>query len=226
MKIIESVLHTTDLDSLEDFYRNTLQLPIISNDSETLRIKVGESILTFMKTDSSTPYHFAFNIPQNQITQALEWLKERVDILPDEHGEIIDFANWNAHSVYFYDPDNNIVELIARHDLTNESDQPFFSESIRSISEMGIVTDDINPIHHTLTEICQLPQYDGNLWRFCALGDAEGLFIVVNRQVKDWFPTGDKAYPSPFSSIISVDNNRYLASFSNGLLQVTPTEQL
>jgi len=34
--------------------------------------------------------------------------------------------------------------------------------------------------------------------RFCAVGDENGLFIVVNNELKKWFPTGDLIEQSDF----------------------------
>ena len=49
-----------------------------------------------------------------------------------------------------------------------------------------------------LNEKTGIEVYDGNFERFCAIGDEHGLFIVINKAVKDWFPTNDKAFSSEF----------------------------
>ena len=46
-----------------------------------------------------------------------------------------------------------------------------------------------------------LDKYDGDYERFCAVGDENGLFIVVNYNDKKWFPQMDEAKPFPFEII-------------------------
>ena len=46
-----------------------------------------------------------------------------------------------AHSIY--DADKNIVELIARHNQPTASQSPFSGKSLVSISEIGLVTQDV-----------------------------------------------------------------------------------
>lgn len=82
-------------------------------------------------------YHFAINVPQNQFEDAVTWLSDRVELLSDtETGDSeIFFEDWNAHAVYCLDPAGNLLELIARHDLSNDSDRPFGSENFLEVSE-------------------------------------------------------------------------------------------
>ena len=58
---------------------------------------------TFVHGDA-TPHHFAFHVAD------LEPWKQRLDV-SEEH----DFSSWGgARAVYFRDPEENVVELIAR----------------------------------------------------------------------------------------------------------------
>src|SRR5438874_12694704 len=86
-------------------------------------------------------YHFAINIPANKIREAKAWLSNKVQLLwmEDYKSDIADFVNWHAKSVYFFDPAGNIVELIARFDLDNTSDEIFSSKQFLSVSEIGLV---------------------------------------------------------------------------------------
>jgi hypothetical protein len=73
-------------------------------------------------------YHFAFNIPENQIRSAKEWLMPRTVLLKDEQGnDYFQHSGWNSEAVYFKDPAGNILEFIARHDLSNAVDGDFDS---------------------------------------------------------------------------------------------------
>ncbi|MGA9325035.1 MAG: VOC family protein, partial [Salegentibacter sp.] len=133
-----------------------------------------------------------------QEEEALRWLKERVSILKSNSDEIIDFSNWDAKSVYFYDEDKNVVEFISRGHLNKPESAIFSGKSIVGISEIGIPTENIQEKFDFLQRNCSLEIFDGSFERFCAIGDPQGLFITINKNMKDWFPTGDKAFSSDF----------------------------
>ena len=198
MKIKELILFTNKLDLQIDFYATVLELPIVISTPEYTSFKIGESILTFKYRKNTTPYHFAFNIPSNKEKEALYWLKERVDILSFDDKEIIDFSSWNAKAIYFYDLDKNIVEFISRKNIDLISEQKFSSKEIYNISEIGIHSENIEETFQKLNNINESTIYSGDLERFCAIGDENGLFIVVNSNLKKWFPTGDEIYQSDF----------------------------
>jgi catechol-2,3-dioxygenase len=73
------------------------------------------------------------NIPENKIEEAQDWLlQHNCKLLKATPNEVIDveknivyFHTIHAHSVYFYDPAGNLVELIARHHLNNSSIKQF-----------------------------------------------------------------------------------------------------
>jgi hypothetical protein len=154
--------------------------------------------LTFVFKANVTPYHFAFNIPANREVDALIWLKKRVQILPFGHEEIINFKSWNANAIYFYDKDRNIVEFISRKNLDIPNKKPFSSGSILNISEIGLATTRIEKIYQELNRMQRIEIFDGNFKRFCAAGNDEGMFILVNHKIKKWFPTNDEVFVSDF----------------------------
>lgn len=192
----EITLQTKNADALYDFYKNTLQLNIVKPDSKTISINAGKSTLIFEQTnDGEKPfYHFAFNIPSNKIEEALQWLKERVELLwiEDYKSFIAEFTHWNARSVYFLDVAGNIVELIARFDLHDEVDETFSAKHIRNVSEIGIVfnTEQFDARVNELMQQYQLEYFSKQppMKHFRAIGDDEGLFIVVPDH-RNWYPT-------------------------------------
>ena len=139
--------------------------------------QVGNSRLKFVQNEKFQPYHFAINIPCNQENEALKWLQERVEILKDGNNEIQDFDFWNAKAIYFYDIDKNIVELIARKNLLNQSTKMFTTNALLEISEIGVPVNNIESTYNNLKEIVGLKIFDGGFERFCAIGDENGLFI-------------------------------------------------
>ncbi len=211
MKIKELTFFTSNFEAQIEFYSEVLEFDIVSKNTSACTFKVGNSLLKFVKSKKSKPYHFAFNISSNKEIEASDWLKERVTLLSFEEKEIINFESWKAKALYFYDADDNIVEFIARKNLNVESNLPFTNKSILNISEMAFASTNIKETVAILNSIKPIKKYSGDFKRFCTLGNEEGLFIIVNPTLKKWFPTDDDIYMSDFK--IKGDYN---LEFKNG----------
>ena len=135
MQICELQLSSAALYQQRQFYRQVLGFPVLQDTPDRLVLRAGASRLTFTRTDAGTGIaHYAFNIPENQLAAAKQWLQERTPLWTNTDGsDEFFFEAWNAHAVYFHDPDGNILELIARHTLPSASDQPFSEKSILNI---------------------------------------------------------------------------------------------
>jgi len=205
MNIAELILDTANLEGQIFFYNEVLNFDMLNKTDCSASFQIGKSILSLKVNKKALPYHFAFNIPFNKEIEALEWLKSRVEIIPYEDNQIIDFVNWKAKAVYFKDQDNNLVEFIARRAIDYKIESEFNSKSIINISEIGVGTDDIKRVYDQLNKLNPVSVFDGDFNKFCALGDNNGLFIIVDMLKKDWFPTGDQIYPSGF--IVKGDYN-------------------
>ena len=109
MRILKLSLLTADIDATANFYQNILGLSLIEMNKNSVTFQAGSSVLRFISVKDIHPiYHFAFNIPCNQIEQALQWAKGKVEIIPETDNNIIDdFKNWNARAFYFYDKNRN-----------------------------------------------------------------------------------------------------------------------
>src|SRR5437588_4830670 len=152
MKIDEVELLSGDVAALRDFYAGVLRLPT-QLAQDTLSVQAGSSRLTFRPAPTRWDgfYHFAFNIPENQVWEAKAWVLSRVPLIRDQAGQDeFDFESWNAHSVYFRDPAGNILEFIVRHNLPNRADRPFDERGILYISEIGIASEDVLETVHML----------------------------------------------------------------------------
>ncbi|WP_034259800.1 VOC family protein [Aequorivita capsosiphonis] len=221
MKIRELTLHTTLIDAQKKFYGEKLGLQVVHSNEKEIAFKLGKTILKFIKTAKSKPYHFAFNIPSNKVTAALEWLKERVEIQKDGDFEIVDFPAWNAESIYFYDADKNILEFIARKNLDNHNSEPFNSEDLLEISEIGIATNEFKEKFDFLISEVGAPKFGGGKEVFSALGSETGLFILIDLNRKDWFPTNDKAFAADFVAKIELGGKPKTIQFKNEKLNLT-----
>jgi len=121
MKINELKIYSSRFDKQIAFYSGKIGLKLIEETEYEAIFQIGKSKLIFKKSERFQPYHFAINIPANKENEALNWLKQRVEILRDGNYEIQNFDSWNARAIYFYDEDKNIVEFIARKNLKNEN---------------------------------------------------------------------------------------------------------
>lgn len=208
MKLEHIQIQTSDIQKTAAFYTNLLELPIIEKDTESVSIQVGASVLKFVNTPQfKSIYHFAFNIPENKLEEAIQWCKNKVDlILIKDQSVITNFENWNANAVYFYDNNGNLLEFIARHDLNNAQTATFSSKSILNISEIGIVNE--NPLTLGKELIAQhgleFFSKNDNDELFAAVGDNEGLLILV-RPNRNWYPTQTPSESNPVD--VRIENN-------------------
>jgi hypothetical protein len=119
------------------------------------------------------------------------WASLKLDLLNTEDNHVIaDFTNWNAKSFYFLDNNGNILEFIARRGLNNESHTPFNSSSIISISEFGLVTDNVADTAQKLRNNYGIPLFSRQpvLRNFAAVGDDNGL-LILSTTGRNWYPT-------------------------------------
>jgi catechol-2,3-dioxygenase len=124
----------------------------------------------------ASPHHFAFHVAD------LEPWKHRLDV-----GEEHDFSSWgSARSVYFRDPEQNVVELVARPQARPEL----------SLAEVGLPVEDVPAAVQALQRELDLAMYDDGDESFAPLGDDDGLLIVV-RVGRGWFPVGEPSGAAP-----------------------------
>ena len=211
MRILELQLQTNKLKEQMEFYTSVLGLKTSCSSSGSVTFDIGSSNLTFTDDLSiENPfYHFAINIPENQINEAIHWLKSKTELMEYKNSQLVNFPNWNAHSVYFYDAGGNIAELIARHNLNNASNKEFTAASFLNISEVGMPVDSIKDFYNSLNQKLNEKLWWGNLETFAAIGDEEGLFIAVPPQ-RNWFPTDKPSRIFPLT--VKTENKKALSS--------------
>lgn len=192
MQIKSLELYTRQLRVMLDFYANILELPVLEQSQNQFTVQAGQSDLTFVQKDDSTlyPCHYAFNIPEASLAASKQWLQARVLLLIDAEGRDEFYSeNWNAHLIYYTDPDGNIGEFTARHDFIKSNEPRSTSHPVISLAEIGITVDDVPKfVADVESETGLLPyrqQVDPN---FTAVGDENGSLIVV-KTGRTWFPT-------------------------------------
>lgn len=193
-------LQTSCLEEMVDFYA-ALGLPMLARGPGYGVLRAGTTQLMWQQAPpGSLPiYHFAFDIPRNQLNEAAAWLSQRLILLEQDGATQFDFPDWNASSVYFYDPAGNIVEFIARANLANDHQGEFGSEQILRVSELGWPVEDPQQAQQ---------QFGLPAWRdygpFKALGGETGLILLVP-EGRPWKPTDIPARMEPATVVCELD---------------------
>ena len=187
MHIQELRLYTHHLDRQRDFYARVLDLPLLSSSQDQFALAAGSSTLVFFAASEPQPlnYHFAFNISEPQFAEIKQWLTARIPLLTEPDGaDELDFPDWQAHSIYFPDPDGNILEFIARRRLTHPQPQP----RLARVSEIGLVVEQVPDFAQEIETRTGIPAFgDSSGEMFRAMGDDNGLLIAVKRG-RLWLP--------------------------------------
>jgi catechol-2,3-dioxygenase len=213
MKMFELRLKYHDLKEARAFYHGVLKLAVLEETADLLVLQAGSTRLVFEREiDWQGKYHFAFDVPENQINEATAWITGKAK-LATLNGQTIfnSSSHWNSNMVYFYDLAGNILEFIARHNRHNASDEPFSERSIISVSEIGLATGDVQQTVKWLCNTLGVTVYDGaGSDTFSAVGDELGLLIVV-KAGRNWYPeTGIPAGLNPVSiSLIDQERGEY-----------------
>ncbi|HLP96658.1 MAG TPA: VOC family protein [Saprospiraceae bacterium] len=216
MKINSLTLFTPFLQETLRFYHELLGFNLVEQTNHSFGLKVGQSLLRFEAIETGRPhYHFAFSIPKNNVREAGLWLEQRTPLIPNEAAStLIHFANWKAHAMYFYDPQGNIVEFIAREDLDATSDAPFSATSVLGLNEIGIVVD--APLEWARYFMTQAPvpffSRGPVTDTFTALGDDEGL-LIISHPGRNWFPTQIAAEKHPLRAELITGNQHFSLNF-------------
>ncbi|TBW26748.1 VOC family protein [Gramella sp. KN1008] len=221
MKITKLTIYSDNIKEQLKFYRDELNFEVRNYSEKSFEIVAGYSVLRFQYKENATPYHIAFHIPDRQEHEALAWIENKMSALRHNKEKIIDFSNWQAMSVYFYDCDKNIMEFISRRDFSKPKSAIFDPSNIVGIAEIGLVTDNVKEKFEQVNLECGLHRFDGDYERFCAIGEPSGLLITINNKLKDWFPTSDKAYMSAFELEFEHRGDKFDLSYSDNELKIS-----
>jgi hypothetical protein len=157
VRIVGAVFRAADPDALAAWYAEELG--------------AGPSFVA----GETAPHHFAFHVAE------LDPWRERLGV-----SEEYDFSHWDdARAVYFRDPEQNVVELLARPRPRPEL----------TLAEVGLPVGDVPAAVEALAAV-GLEPYDEWSDHFAPLGDADGLVIVV-RVGRGWFPVDVPAGAAP-----------------------------
>jgi catechol 2,3-dioxygenase-like lactoylglutathione lyase family enzyme len=189
VELVEIRLASAHPDAQRSLYGDVLGLEV-SGAADALAVQIGATRFV-VEAGQSSPQHLAFRIPSAAYADALGWLAERVELLADDGGgQAFAFPDWNADAAYFRDPDQNVVELIAHHDLPEPYRPPFRPGSLLGVCEVGVPVDDVGEYLESLERRTGARRWSGDGVSFAAAGDKRGSLIVVRRG-RVWYPTQD-----------------------------------
>jgi catechol 2,3-dioxygenase-like lactoylglutathione lyase family enzyme len=221
MQIKEVGLLTDHMEAMEKFYGTLLELELLKENTSSISLRTGNSILSFQQAPGQDKpfYHVAFTIPTNQLAAAKKWVQDRnIHLLSKDDKDEFYFPYWDATAFYFYDPSGNLMEFIAHHSLDNAVDEAFDSGQLLCISEIGLPVDDVPDTINTMNGQYQLEPFAGDGKQFAPIGDAEGMFIVIDKEMP-WFPDGRT--PGVFATEVKVETGRTGSiSLQNGLYSI------
>ena len=192
--ILKLRLQAFKLREMQEFYADTIGFDVELSKGRLL-VQAGGTFIQFDEISEKDfavadrpHYHIAWAIPESKFAKAKAWLADRTPLLrhPDGRDEF-HFRRANRHAVYFADPMSNILELIARHDMTGESSGNFDLVDVLYVNHIGLVIDDmkkaIDQIGHSLgLELTAEPSPN-----FAKLGDAHRHLTLVTRN-RLWIP--------------------------------------
>ncbi|MGW7162683.1 VOC family protein [Paenibacillus taichungensis] len=208
MQIKEVNLFTDQMEAVKQFYGTLLELELLEESTSSISLRTGNSILSFQQTsDQEKPfYHVAFTIPTNQLAEAKKWVQDRnIPLLSKDDKDEFYFPYWDATAFYFYDPSGNLMEFIAHHSLDNAVEETFDSRQLLCISEIGLPVDDVPDTISKMNGQYHLEPFAGDGKQFAPIGDAEGMFIVIDKETP-WFPDGRN--PGVFATEVKVETGQ------------------
>jgi len=191
MRIRAVTLPARDTAEVADAYR-ALGFPVRTAE-DAVEVGIGPSRLRFAHDPGyEGAHHLAFTVPTGSFAAARAWIGERAEVIaPDGRDEFAGPGTWDSRSVYFRGPDAQVLELIERRALASEGRVAgaFRASDVVSVSEVGVVVDDV-PAAVALLEEAGLHPYGGfGTDVFAAVGDVDGLVILVARD-RAWVPEG------------------------------------
>jgi catechol 2,3-dioxygenase-like lactoylglutathione lyase family enzyme len=204
----EVELSAPDLEATRAFYAGVLQLGELPAESG-LALAAGRTRLSFRASPPGEHprYHLAFSVPLARFDAARRLVVAHTPLITTGGDEVIVHASWDAIAFYFCDPAGSILECIARRGESADDPSAPEAPGIGSVCEVGVVIDDVPAMAATLRGTLGVAPFRGSEGEtFTALGDKEGLLILVQRG-REWYPsTGLAAAPSPLQLTLTLDN--------------------
>ncbi len=208
MRIDEVQLAVPDLAAARAFYAGVLRLAELPA-TDGLTFAAGRTRLALRAAPAGERprYHLAFAVPLARFDAARRLVAAQTPLIAADGDEVIEHAGWDAVAFYFRDPAGSILECIARRAGPADAAGAPEAPAIGAVCEVGIVVDEVPAMAATLRAELGVAPFRGSEGEtFTALGDDEGLLIVVRRG-REWYPsTGLAAAPAPLQLALTLDD--------------------
>lgn len=180
--------------SLCDFYAETLGFAPVPGSQRS--VTAGETTVWFELGDTD-PGHFAFTVDAD-IDSVVAWLDGHdIDILETGEGPSIRFNFLECDSVYFEDPEGNVIEYICYDGQSSGEFEP--ETDLGEATEIGMTVPEVVPFVEALTDALDIEAMEefeeGDL---VFVGDRNARFVVAP-EGRPWYPTDREAKVGPVS---------------------------
>lgn len=187
MRINVLQLPVSDVASVAAWFGDVMQLPVHDG-----AVRIGWTTLQLRDADGDPVggVHLAFNVPADRFEAATQWLLARSPLQRNAKGEAhFTFGGrWESESIYYDGPDGLILELIGRRRLpASGRSGAFHGSELTCVSEVGLPVADVAALTAQAEDSFGLQPLSPPTPYFAALGDDEGLLIVVDA-TRHWFP--------------------------------------
>lgn len=203
-------LHTVSVQGIKQFYHDKLRFPIIYESNDEIRFQPTEHFsLTFKETaEPLSPAHFAFEVPNSEFENVVNWLqKTGVVLLEWTDGRIIDDFE-TGKNVYFRDGDGNLLEIITHTYIQEGILCPRGELKILYLREIGFPVDNVIDFRELLVHILnfKLDKVSDN-FTFAIGGTAHA---VIPSKKRKWIPIAMTALPPTMNVSFGVTNTDFI----------------
>jgi catechol 2,3-dioxygenase-like lactoylglutathione lyase family enzyme len=204
MRIRDITLTVRDLAECAAFYRDVLELPVDER-PDRATVHVGPGRLVLLPGERYTGvHHVAFGVSPHEFERTHEWLARRVKIWTINGSEVFTGApGWNSRSLYFFGPEEIILEYIAHDADAVHSAGTGPAPNPLGIYEIGVAVPDVSAAVTELIDGFGLSPFSPQSSTFAPVGDHDGLFILVDPE-RHWLaaPNHFPASSAPITATI------------------------
>jgi hypothetical protein len=237
-EIVDIEMRSNNFENNKRFWSKVMGFDVDSVAPNSFKVNIGFNSVTFINnsgaldtSSSITPkYQFTISIPSNQIENCYSWL---LDADPSNSSKIAEPAKfwidaesgaaiyrrnqYNSQSIYIKDAGNNIIEILARHDLNNTAEGEFNRGMFLGITEVGVVSRDLRKSAEALKAAFGVEEVVGSSNSYKPMGGPMGL-LKLNIEGKIWTPTENEiAVGYPMTIRVRKDSTTAPIEFAPGV---------
>lgn len=210
--ITDATIYASNYEETLEFYKRLFKNKLTETDAEQFQLDLQWNTLKVIKekTDEKPYYHFCFLIPKPLFKHAKEYVSKLVSLNTKDGADEITFTD-EIQSFYFYDPSGNVAEFMGKESVDEPTDTTFSPEEVLALSEMSLVTEQIENTAAKLHKeglLSKTPEEVGkNGLTFIPSGETTLLLSTTDRT---WL-FSDK-YPKVFPQKINIDSRQIVVT--------------